>query len=79
MIPLFYISLLVAFVIVVYAVIGVELFRGKLRATCVNVVDHSLYFSDDEIHPCSTSSHGFQCPNGTKCMTGKEPSVNYDH
>lgn len=36
LIPLFYIALLVVFVIIIYAIIGVELFMGKLRFTCYN-------------------------------------------
>ena len=36
LIPLFYIALLVVFVIIIYAIIGVELFMGKLRYACVN-------------------------------------------
>ena len=36
LIPLFYIALLVVFVIIIYAIIGVELFMGKLHYTCYN-------------------------------------------
>jgi len=36
LIPLFYIALLVVFVIIIYAIIGVELFMGKLKHTCYN-------------------------------------------
>lgn len=36
LIPLFYIAMLVVFVIIIYAIIGVELFMGKLRHTCYN-------------------------------------------
>merc|ERR1711962_1091392 len=66
--PLFYIALLVFFVIIIYAIIGVELFRGKFRATCVNMTDGTLAMDEEEIHPCSTSqNYGFQCPIGTEC------------
>jgi voltage-dependent calcium channel L type alpha-1D len=34
MIPLFHIALLVIFVIIIYAIIGLELFSGKLHKTC---------------------------------------------
>lgn len=34
MIPLFHIALLVLFVILIYAIIGLELFSGKLHKTC---------------------------------------------
>jgi len=34
MVPLFHIALLVLFVIIIYAIIGLELFCGKLHSTC---------------------------------------------
>ena len=34
LIPLFHIALLVVFVVVIYAIIGVELFMGKLHSAC---------------------------------------------
>jgi len=34
MLPLLHIALLVMFVIIIYAVIGLELFKGKLHKTC---------------------------------------------
>ena len=34
MVPLLHIALLVIFVILIYAVIGLELFIGKLHSTC---------------------------------------------
>lgn len=37
LVPLFYIGLLVVFVIIIYAIIGVELFMGKLHYACFNV------------------------------------------
>ena len=36
MIPLLHIAMLVLFVIIIYAIIGLEMFSGKLHATCVN-------------------------------------------
>uniref|UniRef100_A0A6Q2XDJ2 Voltage-dependent L-type calcium channel subunit alpha n=1 Tax=Esox lucius TaxID=8010 RepID=A0A6Q2XDJ2_ESOLU len=67
MVPLLHIALLVLFVIIIYAIIGLELFIGKMHATC--------YFSDqiaeDEPAPCAISGHGRQCPiNGTECKEG---------
>ena len=44
LIPLFYIALLVVFVIIIYAIIGVELFMGKLRHTCYNVTSSKFVF-----------------------------------
>jgi len=34
MVPLFHIALLVIFVIIIYAIIGLELFSGSLHKTC---------------------------------------------
>lgn len=66
LIPLFYIALLVVFVIIIYAIIGVELFMGKLHFTCYNKTSKSIIY--EEPHPCSTSDKfGFQCPPGTSC------------
>ena len=36
MIPLLHIALLVMFVIIIYAIIGLELFSGLLHKTCFN-------------------------------------------
>ena len=36
MVPLFHIALLVIFVIIIYAIIGLELFSGSLHKTCWN-------------------------------------------
>lgn len=38
MVPLLHIALLVLFVIIIYAIIGLELFSGKLHATCYDNV-----------------------------------------
>lgn len=67
LIPLFYIALLVVFVIIIYAIIGVELFMGKLRHTCYNVTTRS-FLDPDDMHPCSTGKYGFQCPEGYDCL-----------
>lgn len=37
MVPLLHIALLVIFVIIMYAIVGLELFSGKLHATCYDV------------------------------------------
>ncbi len=36
MVPLLHIALLVIFVIVIYAIIGLELFVGRMHRTCYN-------------------------------------------
>lgn len=34
MLPLFHIALLVLFMVIIYAIIGLELFKGKMHKTC---------------------------------------------
>uniref|UniRef100_T1E1N8 Voltage-dependent L-type calcium channel subunit alpha n=1 Tax=Cupiennius salei TaxID=6928 RepID=T1E1N8_CUPSA len=57
MIPLLHIALLVIFVIIIYAIIGLELFSGKMHKTCFDNVTGQISFDDP--HPCGDS--GFQC------------------
>lgn len=42
MLPLLHIALLVGFVIIIYAIMGQELFKGKLHATCYNEKGNEL-------------------------------------
>nr|XP_033781763.1 voltage-dependent L-type calcium channel subunit alpha-1D [Geotrypetes seraphini] len=69
MVPLLHIALLVLFVIIIYAIIGLELFIGKMHRSC--------YFSgtdllaEDEPAPCAFSGNGRVCPtNGSECRSG---------
>ncbi|GIY01789.1 voltage-dependent calcium channel type D subunit alpha-1 [Caerostris extrusa] len=57
MIPLLHIALLVIFVIIIYAIIGLELFSGKMHKTCFNNVTGQIDL--DNPHPCGDS--GYQC------------------
>ncbi|XP_070405536.1 calcium channel, voltage-dependent, L type, alpha 1D subunit, a isoform X2 [Nothobranchius furzeri] len=69
MVPLLHIALLVLFVIIIYAIIGLELFIGKMHATCYTV--GSELIGEEEPAPCAISGHGRQCPiNGTECREG---------
>ncbi|XP_065351464.1 muscle calcium channel subunit alpha-1 isoform X1 [Cloeon dipterum] len=66
MVPLLHIALLVLFVIIIYAIIGLELFSGKLHKTCVNNVTGEEM---DIPHPCGDG--GFQCMTiGMVCRDG---------
>lgn len=56
MIPLLHIALLVIFVIIIYAIIGLELFSGKMHKTCFDVMTNQTM---DDPHPCGED--GFQC------------------
>uniref|UniRef100_A0A4W5NIP5 Voltage-dependent L-type calcium channel subunit alpha n=1 Tax=Hucho hucho TaxID=62062 RepID=A0A4W5NIP5_9TELE len=67
MVPLLHIALLVLFVIIIYAIIGLELFIGKMHATCYLVG----ILAEEEPVPCAVSGHGRQCRmNGTVCREG---------
>uniref|UniRef100_A0A670KET2 Voltage-dependent L-type calcium channel subunit alpha n=1 Tax=Podarcis muralis TaxID=64176 RepID=A0A670KET2_PODMU len=70
MVPLLHIALLVLFVIIIYAIIGLELFMGKMHKTCY--VTESLS-AEEEPSPCApVFAHGRQCQNGTECRPGWE-------
>lgn len=56
MLPLLHIALLVIFVIVIYAIIGLELFSGKMHSTCYNIITGNIM---DTAHPCGLN--GFKC------------------
>ncbi|XP_057218816.1 calcium channel, voltage-dependent, L type, alpha 1D subunit, a isoform X5 [Triplophysa rosa] len=69
MVPLLHIALLVLFVIIIYAIIGLELFIGKMHATCF--FKGSDLIAEDEPAPCAVNGHGRTCPiNGTVCKEG---------
>ncbi|XP_064604467.1 muscle calcium channel subunit alpha-1-like isoform X3 [Liolophura sinensis] len=63
MVPLLHIALLVIFVIIIYAIIGLELFVGKLHTTCFTIDTHE--FAMEEPGPCG-KDRGYQCDNGTQ-------------
>nr|XP_033321554.1 muscle calcium channel subunit alpha-1 isoform X2 [Megalopta genalis] len=58
MIPLLHIALLVLFVIIIYAIIGLELFSGKMHKTCRHNVTGTIM---EGAVPCGPG--GFQCDN----------------
>ncbi|XP_075219333.1 ca[2+]-channel protein alpha[[1]] subunit D isoform X3 [Lycorma delicatula] len=59
MVPLLHIALLVLFVIIIYAIIGLELFSGKLHKTCYHNETGEMM---QEPNPCSDPDQGgFQC------------------
>ncbi|XP_015033625.2 voltage-dependent calcium channel type D subunit alpha-1 isoform X1 [Drosophila willistoni] len=68
MVPLFHIALLVIFVIIIYAIIGLELFSGKLHKTCRNEFTGEF---EEESKPCGV---GRKCNEslGLKCYGGWE-------
>ncbi|XP_037087446.1 LOW QUALITY PROTEIN: voltage-dependent calcium channel type D subunit alpha-1-like [Pollicipes pollicipes] len=62
MVPLLHIALLVIFVIIIYAIIGLELFKGKLHNTCFHNVSGEMM---DDPSPCGPN--GYQCPSTYHC------------
>jgi len=60
-IPLMNIALLVLFVIIIYSIIGLELFMGAFHKTCFDIYTGEMM--DDPI-PCGGL---YKCPNGTEC------------
>lgn len=61
MVPLLHIALLVIFVIIIYAIIGLELFSGKLHKACHKKDTGELV---DDPTPCGGA---YICPNGEVC------------
>ncbi|KAG8447825.1 hypothetical protein GDO86_015071 [Hymenochirus boettgeri] len=66
MVPLLHIALLVLFVIIIYAIIGLELFIGRMHKTCFYIGNDIL--AEEEPAPCAFSGHGRECLlNNTEC------------
>ncbi|XP_076710122.1 voltage-dependent L-type calcium channel subunit alpha-1C isoform X24 [Callospermophilus lateralis] len=81
MVPLLHIALLVLFVIIIYAIIGLELFMGKMHKTCYN---QEGIAAEEDPSPCALETgHGRQCQNGTVCKPGwdgpKHGITNFDN
>nr|XP_019612816.1 PREDICTED: voltage-dependent L-type calcium channel subunit alpha-1C isoform X23 [Rhinolophus sinicus] len=84
MVPLLHIALLVLFVIIIYAIIGLELFMGKMHKTCYNQDGIADVPAEDDPSPCALETgHGRQCQNGTVCKPGwdgpKHGITNFDN
>uniref|UniRef100_A0A4W3J3F2 Voltage-dependent L-type calcium channel subunit alpha n=1 Tax=Callorhinchus milii TaxID=7868 RepID=A0A4W3J3F2_CALMI len=74
MVPLLHIALLVLFVIVIYAIIGLELFIGKMHKTCF--IGNTGILAEEDPAPCAFSGNGRPCSiNGTDCR-GNWPGPN---
>ncbi|XP_029103131.1 voltage-dependent L-type calcium channel subunit alpha-1C isoform X3 [Scleropages formosus] len=74
MVPLLHIALLVLFVIIIYAIIGLELFMGKMHRTCFHFRDGVLgTLAEEKPAPCAPPHvNGRHCTpqNTTKCEMG---------
>ncbi|XP_006834218.1 PREDICTED: voltage-dependent L-type calcium channel subunit alpha-1S [Chrysochloris asiatica] len=78
MIPLFHIALLVLFMLIIYAIIGLELFKGKMHKTCYFIgTDIMATVENEKPSPCARSGQGRRCTiNGSECRSGW-PGPNY--
>ncbi|XP_055366056.1 voltage-dependent L-type calcium channel subunit alpha-1D isoform X2 [Betta splendens] len=66
MVPLLHIGMLVMFVIIIYAIIGLELFIGRMHKTCYSVTTGLMI--EDDPSPCAFAGSGRFCEwNGTEC------------
>ncbi|KAK7880741.1 hypothetical protein WMY93_032625 [Mugilogobius chulae] len=66
MVPLLHIGMLVMFVIIIYAIIGLELFIGRMHKTCFSTT--TGLFIEDDPSPCAFAGHGRFCVgNGSEC------------
>ncbi|KAK7070822.1 hypothetical protein SK128_020836, partial [Halocaridina rubra] len=70
MVPLLNIALLVMFVIIIYAIIGLELFSGALHFTCYNNETGNRM---EHPHPCDNGTSGFSCSN----LNSRDGSISY--
>ncbi|KNC46856.1 egg laying defective protein 19 [Thecamonas trahens ATCC 50062] len=71
--PLLNVFFLLTFFMVVFAIIGVQLFAGSLRQHCVDLATRS--FDPSDVNLCSLSNFGGRdCPSGFQCLaTGPNP------
>ncbi|XP_030329479.1 voltage-dependent L-type calcium channel subunit alpha-1S [Strigops habroptila] len=72
MVPLLHIALLVLFMIIIYAIVGQELFKGRMHKTCYYLgTDMIATVGSEKPAPCTSSGHGRHCTiNGTECRSG---------
>uniref|UniRef100_A0A6Q2X039 Voltage-dependent L-type calcium channel subunit alpha n=1 Tax=Esox lucius TaxID=8010 RepID=A0A6Q2X039_ESOLU len=70
MLPLFHISLLVFFMVTIYAIVGLELFKCKMHKTCY-YTDIIATVENEKPSPCAQAGNGRRCTiNGTECRAG---------
>ncbi|XP_071818049.1 voltage-dependent L-type calcium channel subunit alpha-1D-like isoform X4 [Apostichopus japonicus] len=65
MVPLLHIALLVIFVIIIYAIVGLELFLGQLHKTCYTNNTDTIALGDP--HPCGTGFSCWEWNDNTQC------------
>ncbi|KAF4072330.1 hypothetical protein AMELA_G00261950 [Ameiurus melas] len=72
MLPLFHIALLVFFMVTLYAIMGLELFKCKMHKTCYYEGTNIIALMENEVaSPCAQAGNGRRCSiNGTECRAG---------
>ncbi|XP_036765377.2 voltage-dependent L-type calcium channel subunit alpha-1S isoform X1 [Manis pentadactyla] len=72
MLPLFHIALLVLFMVIIYAIIGLELFKGKMHKTCYFTgTDIVATMENEKPSPCARTGSGRPCTiSGSECRGG---------
>nr|XP_043879778.1 dihydropyridine-sensitive L-type skeletal muscle calcium channel subunit alpha-1-like isoform X2 [Solea senegalensis] len=72
LLPLFHITLLVLFMVTIYSIMGLELFKCKMHKTCyykgTNII---ATVENEKPAPCAQAGNGRRCGiNGTECRAG---------
>ncbi|KAI1893156.1 hypothetical protein AGOR_G00141010 [Albula goreensis] len=72
MLPLLHIALLVFFMVTIYAIVGLELFKCKMHKTCYYTgTDIIATVENEKSSPCAQAGNGRRCTiNGTDCRAG---------
>uniref|UniRef100_UPI0037E709E9 dihydropyridine-sensitive L-type skeletal muscle calcium channel subunit alpha-1-like isoform X1 n=1 Tax=Semicossyphus pulcher TaxID=241346 RepID=UPI0037E709E9 len=72
MLPLFHITLLVLFMVTIYSIMGLELFKCKMHKTCYYTgTDIIATVENEKPSPCAQAGNGRRCSiNGTECRAG---------
>ncbi|XP_036435156.1 calcium channel, voltage-dependent, L type, alpha 1S subunit, b [Colossoma macropomum] len=72
MLPLFQVVLLVFFLVTLYAIMGLELFKCKMHKTCYYQGTDMIALQGNEVaSPCAQAGNGRRCTiNGTECRGG---------
>uniref|UniRef100_A0AAQ5YRG1 Voltage-dependent L-type calcium channel subunit alpha n=1 Tax=Amphiprion ocellaris TaxID=80972 RepID=A0AAQ5YRG1_AMPOC len=67
MLPLFHITLLVFFMVTIYSIMALELFKCKMHKTCY----YTGTVENEKPAPCAQAGNGRRCAiNGTECRAG---------
>uniref|UniRef100_A0A7N8XR46 Voltage-dependent L-type calcium channel subunit alpha n=1 Tax=Mastacembelus armatus TaxID=205130 RepID=A0A7N8XR46_9TELE len=71
MLPLFHITLLVFFMVTIYSIMGLELFKCKMHKTCYYTGTSTVCIENEKPAPCAEAGNGRRCIiSGTECRTG---------